>query len=70
VDDTAEYALRERLKHWFGNQQLARDRYAALAIQADKCSHCGACTPRCPYGLDVEAKLAHADYKLAGRGIF
>jgi len=70
VDDTAEYALRERLKHWFGNQQLARDRYATLAIQADRCTHCGACTPRCPYGLDVEAKLAYADYKLAGRGIF
>ncbi len=70
VDDTADYALRERLKFWFGNQGIAREKYATVPIRADQCTHCGVCTPRCPYGLDVEGKLAHADYKLAGQGIY
>ena len=35
VDDAARYALRERLKHWFGQAERARDEYAALAPKVD-----------------------------------
>jgi predicted aldo/keto reductase-like oxidoreductase len=70
VDNTAEYALRERLKFWFKNQDIAREKYASLPIRADSCTHCGLCTPRCPFGLDIEGKLAFADYKLAAKGIY
>jgi predicted aldo/keto reductase-like oxidoreductase len=70
VGNTADYALRERLKHWFGNQQIARAAYASFAVQADHCTKCGLCTPRCPYGIDIVRKLGIADYKLAGREIY
>lgn len=70
VENTAEYALAERLKYWFGNRQLARDRYARLTVRADACTGCGKCLPACPYGLDIPHKLALTDYKLAGREIF
>ncbi len=70
VVDTAEYALRERLRFWFGNRDLARATYDALDIKADRCTQCGACTPRCPYGIDIVRKLGIADYKLAGRAIY
>lgn len=68
VRDTAEYALAERLRFWFGNQELARRRYAKLGVRGDACTSCGAC--RCPYGIDIPYKLRLADYKLAGKGIY
>lgn len=70
VRDAAEFALRDRLRFWFGNRELAVKRYAALEPKADKCSHCGACQEWCPYGIDIARKLAIADYKLAGREIY
>jgi len=70
VRDTAEFALRDRLRFWFGNKNMAMDKYAALDIKADKCINCGQCTPRCPYKIDIVQKLHMADYKLAGKKIY
>lgn len=70
VGNTAEYALSERLRFWFGNRELGRKRYAALPVRADACTQCGACLPMCPYHIDIPAKLHLADYKLAGKEIF
>jgi predicted aldo/keto reductase-like oxidoreductase len=70
VIDPAEYALRDRLRFWFGNDEMAREKYAALKTKADKCTKCGQCTPRCPYGIDIVSKLEIADYKLAGKQIY
>ena len=70
VTDPAEYALRERLRFWFGNRQLAADNYAQLDVKADKCTKCGACIEKCPYRIDIVRKLEMADYKLAGKKIF
>jgi predicted aldo/keto reductase-like oxidoreductase len=70
VTNTAEYALKERLRFWFGNRELAVERYNALEVKADKCNKCGKCTPCCPYGIDIIRKLSIADYKLAGKDIF
>lgn len=70
VDDTAQYALAERLRFWFGNQELGCARYTKLDVRGDKCDNCGACLPLCPYHINIPYKLQLADYKLAGRSIF
>ena len=64
VRDPGDYWLRQTLRFWFMNEGRARAAYAALDIQADACTQCGECEPRCPYGLPIMAKLAHAHYKL------
>jgi predicted aldo/keto reductase-like oxidoreductase len=72
VGNTAEYALMERLRFWFGNEELGRERYARLGAHKDAraCSSCGECLKLCPYGIDIPSKLKLADYKLAAREIF
>lgn len=70
VDDTAAYALAERLRFWFGNQELGRKRYNDLQIRADACIDCRKCLSQCPYQIDIPQKLHVADYKLADKNIF
>lgn len=70
VRDPAEFALRDRLRFWFGGQEKAQEDYTRLATKADACTQCGVCNERCPHGLDVVRKLHLADYKLAGRKIY
>jgi len=70
VNDTADYALMERLRFWFGNKELGRERYKKLEIKGDACNKCGKCLTMCPYGIDIPYKLALADYKLADRELY
>lgn len=70
VDNAAQYALVERLRYWYGNQRLGKERYARLSRKADACTDCGVCVTQCPYHIDIPAKLRLADYKLAGRDIY
>lgn len=70
VGDAADYALRQRLRFWFNNKDMAQARYADLAVKADACTACGVCTPKCPYDIDIIRKLSIADYKLAAKEIF
>lgn len=70
IQDTAEYALMERLRFWFRNQDLGRKRYAKLKIHGDACNECGTCLSQCPYHIDIPYKLHLADYKLAGKSIY
>lgn len=65
VENAAEFALQERLKHWFGTKQMAIDLYADLEGKATKCNGCGECLYECPYGIDIIRKLKNVDYKLA-----
>jgi predicted aldo/keto reductase-like oxidoreductase len=48
--DLAEFGLTESLR-------LA---YAALAVKASACTECGACTRRCPFGVDIVPQLQQA----------
>ena len=64
VRDPGDYWLRKTLRFWFQNDERARAAYAQVDIQADACTRCGECEPRCPYNLPVVAKLEHAHYKL------
>jgi len=70
VEDTAQYALMERLRFWFGQKELGQARYAKISGGITACNDCGKCLPQCPYHIDIPAKLRIADYKLAERGIY
>jgi uncharacterized protein len=70
ISNVEEYALRERLRFWFNNKGLAKERYSELAVKANKCTECGECLNRCPYKIDIIEKMHIADYKLGEREIF
>jgi len=59
----AEYALRERLKGWFGAQGKAQDAYAELGEPGPRLTET-LCAP-CSYGLDAVRKLRIAHAKLS-----
>ena len=61
--DAATYALRERLKGWFGTAGRAGERYAALGEPAARLLD--APLAACPFGLDIPRKLRIAHAKLA-----
>jgi predicted aldo/keto reductase-like oxidoreductase len=69
MGDTAQYALRERLKHWFGQKDLAIEEYAALPAKVDPGHDYGELSKLCPYGIDVDRKLKAAHAKLIPGGI-
>ncbi|MBQ1984701.1 MAG: aldo/keto reductase, partial [Clostridia bacterium] len=48
------YLLRYGLEGW------ARDRYNSMAVTASACVECGACEPRCPYGLPIREMMKKA----------
>jgi predicted aldo/keto reductase-like oxidoreductase len=70
VDNTPEYALRERLKHWYGGQEVAIEFYNKLDKKAEDCNACGECLPRCPYNIDIIRKLKNIDYKLGNKTVY
>jgi predicted aldo/keto reductase-like oxidoreductase len=70
ASNTAEFALAERLRFWFGNKELGRKRYAAMKTRGDACTQCGECLKMCPYHIDIPYKMHLADYKLAGKDIY
>jgi uncharacterized protein len=70
VRNSAEFALRDRLRFWFGNSELAKDKYSKLEVKAHQCTSCGDCIPRCPYKIDIINKLKLTEYKLTGKNIF
>jgi hypothetical protein len=43
-----------------GISMALRMAYDALAAKASACTECGACTARCPFGVDVIARMRQA----------
>ena len=70
IKDTADYALMERLRFWYGSQHLGKERYQKLEKCADACNNCGSCLSMCPYNINIPEKLVMADYKLAGKKVY
>jgi predicted aldo/keto reductase-like oxidoreductase len=64
VRDPSDYALRQRLRFWFQNEERARAAYESRTPKADACTECGDCEPRCPYKLPIISKLRNAHYKM------
>jgi len=60
----AEYALRDRLRFWFGDIELAEARYQKLELKAADLLDKAVEFKACKYGLDVKNKLEIVDYKL------
>jgi predicted aldo/keto reductase-like oxidoreductase len=69
IRSTADFALRDRVRFWFENMEEARGAYGELDAQADRCTNCGECNPRCPYGIDIPAKLDYAHFKLTTENV-
>ncbi|HTP57719.1 MAG TPA: aldo/keto reductase, partial [Spirochaetia bacterium] len=65
VTDTALYALRERLRNWFQQQDTARDEYARLPQKVDPGRSYADLSRLCPYGIDIDRKLKIAHAKLS-----
>lgn len=70
VENIADYALMERLRFWFGNQEHAQKRYHALHKKAKDCNGCGDCLSSCPYNIAIPNKMQLVDYKLGERTLF
>jgi len=47
----------------YGLEAWAKDRYNSMAVKASACIQCGACEPRCPYGLPIREMLKDAAVK-------
>jgi len=60
-----KFALRDRLRFWFGNDDRAQAEYEKLAFKADQCTKCGECLDYCPYDIPIIKKLQIAHYKLS-----
>ncbi len=69
VADSGGYALRERLKSWFGQTELAIQEYGALAPKPEMQKNYSHLNRRCPYGIDVDRKLKIAHAKLSRTGL-
>ena len=68
VSDSAQYALRERLKQWFVQKDVAQKEYAALHVKVDPAKDYGRLSKLCPYGIDIDRKLKIAHEKLSANG--
>lgn len=60
----ADYALRDRLRFWFGDKELAKRRYNQLELKAADLLQKTAEFKDCKYDLNVKDKLEIVDYKL------
>lgn len=66
IPDAAEYALRERLRFWFQNQDTAKERYSKLEHKVPKDISPKSVEGKCRYGIDIPRKLRIAAWKLTG----
>jgi len=68
--DVADYALRERLRFWFHNQERAVELYKPYADKIQAVLDSKRALPDCPYGIDLAYKLKLAHLKLTSKGNF
>ncbi len=54
LDNASDFALRDRLRFWFGTDKRAVSEYKKLYVKGNECINCGACSNVCPYNIDIE----------------
>ena len=62
-DDPAgeRQSLRKRLNFYYpGRIRTRRSHFKGLSLKASECTGCGACTERCPFGVDVVSRMKRA----------
>lgn len=62
------FALQERLKVWFNQNELAQEEYASLPFTVDPGKDYSYLNGRCPYGIDIDRKLKISHEKLGRSG--
>jgi uncharacterized protein len=67
IRNIADFALRERLRFWYDNIDIARQKYKQITKNTSYCTECGECLPRCPYGIDIIQKLKITHFKLTSK---
>jgi predicted aldo/keto reductase-like oxidoreductase len=65
VRDAPDYHLRWRLGHWFEQEEMAREAYAAEPVKVDPEAEYSDAEAQCPYGIPVTRKLRIAHAKLS-----
>ncbi len=70
ITDTADFALKDRLRFWFGLKERAQQEYLSFAPNGDVCNDCGECDDICPYDINIREKVRLADYKLADKDTY
>ncbi|MDK2952098.1 MAG: uncharacterized protein PWQ77_1763 [Kosmotogales bacterium] len=64
IGNAPDYAIRDRLAHWFGSEETALSEFNSIEPGPDKCTECGICSNRCPYKIDIPRKLKIVKSKL------
>ncbi len=65
---TPDYALRERLRFWFAQEERAEKAYARLEVNIDPERDYSELNKLCPYGIDIDRKLKITHDKLGSDG--
>ncbi len=68
IPDPGQFALIERLKHWFDQRGQAIEKYRHLGRKVNVTLDYTALNPKCPYGVDIDRKLKLAHSKLGQNG--
>ena len=65
VPNPAHYALQERLKFWFHQEDWAQEEYVKLVRKVDPDTNYSHLNTLCPYNIDIDRKLNIAHAKLS-----
>ncbi|MBN1821746.1 MAG: hypothetical protein JW833_13585, partial [Prolixibacteraceae bacterium] len=68
IPDPSVYALRERLKHWFGQKEKALKEYIDQSVKVDPENDYSELNKTCPCNIDINRKLKLAHSKLSKEG--
>jgi len=51
----------------FGMNDIIKEEYEQIHVKPDKCTGCGDCMSRCPFGINVKERMSKAALNLSFR---